>query len=454
MKTSIASACLSGDLSEKLRAIAAAGFRGVEIFESDLLSYHGTPPDIAREMADLGLKAITFQPFRDFEGMPEPQRARAFDRAERKFDLMQELGCDLLMVCSNVSPGSLGGPPRAKCLGVEFIEFAVDDRTADELGQFIGALGFRKAAQHKSKAVARWTQGAINLVINKEKEGFAHSHYITHGPSVCAIGLKVKDAAAALDRAEKLRDTPFRQKVGPGELEIPAVRGMGGSLIYFLDPTGKLGKVWDIEFEPIKGGGSDAGLTVVDHISQSTYYEDMLSWLLFYVSLLDVTKTPQVDINDPGGMVRSQVIESADGALRIAMNGSQSQRTQSSRFLHEYFGSGVQHIAFDTADIVATAMKLKANGVEILQIPENYYDDLEGRVDLSPARLKLLKANNILYDKDAGGEYLQLYTRSFKDLFFLEIVERKGYTGFGAINAPIRLNAQSRLARDPAATDF
>ena len=113
MKTSIATVCLSGGLSEKLQAIAAAGFRGVEIFESDLLSYHGTPADIAKEMADLGLKAITFQPFRDFEGMPEPQRTRTFDRAERKFDLMQELGCDLLMVCSNVSPDSLGGIDRA-----------------------------------------------------------------------------------------------------------------------------------------------------------------------------------------------------------------------------------------------------------------------------------------------------------------------------------------------------
>src|ERR1700686_5183869 len=109
MKTSIATVCLSGGLSEKLQAIAAAGFRGVEIFESDLLSYHGTPADIAKEMADLGLKAITFQPFRDFEGMPEPQRTRTFGRAERKFDLMQELGCDLLMVSSNVSPESLGG---------------------------------------------------------------------------------------------------------------------------------------------------------------------------------------------------------------------------------------------------------------------------------------------------------------------------------------------------------
>ena len=113
MKTSIATVCLSGGMSEKLQAIAAAGFRGVEIFESDLLNYNGTPAELAKEMADLGLKPITFQPFRDFEGMPEPQRARTFDRAERKFDLMEEIGCDLLMVCSNVSPDSLPGIDRA-----------------------------------------------------------------------------------------------------------------------------------------------------------------------------------------------------------------------------------------------------------------------------------------------------------------------------------------------------
>ena len=624
MKTSIATVCLSGGLSEKLAAIAAAGFRHVEIFENDLLSYNGTPADVARELKAQKLSVVAFQPFRDFEGMPEPQRQRAFDRAERKFDLTQELGCDLLMVCSNVSPDSLGGieraaadfhalgeraskrglrvafealawgrhindyrdswevvrradhpavglvldtfhiyarrtdiqslrsipgdriflvqladapwlnmdvitwgrhfrcfpgqgdmpivefmqalqetrydgplsleifnyqfragsprsiavdglrsllylsdqvrpagkaatgtpamPPRAKCLGVEFIEFAVDDRNAGDLEKFFAGLGFRQTARHKSKAVTRWTQGAINLVINREKEGFAHAHYVTHGPSVCAIGLKVANAADAIDRAEQLHDTPFRQRVGPGELEIPAVRGLGGSLLYFLDPTSKLAKVWDVEFEPVSGGSgsADAGLNVVDHISQSTYYEDMLSWLLFYTSLLDVRKTPQVDITDPGGIVRSQVIETADGALRIAMNGSQSQRTQSSRFLNEYFGSGVQHIAFATDDIVATAKKLKANGIDVLPIPENYYDDLEARVDLATERLDVLKAHNILYDKDADGEYLQIYTQSYKDLFFLEIVERRGYKGFGAINAPIRLNAQARLAPDVA----
>jgi 4-hydroxyphenylpyruvate dioxygenase len=622
MKTAIATVCLSGGLREKLEAIAAAGFRGVELFESDLLSYNGTPKDVARAMADLGLTPITFQPFRDFEGMPDAQRQRTFDRAERKFDLMQELGCDLLMACSNVSPESLGGieraaadfrelgerarkrglrigfealawgrhindyrdawevvrradhpavglvldtfhifarktdlkplpaipgdriflvqladapwlemdyiswsrhfrcfpgqgempltefmaavqatgyqgdlsleifndqfragsprsiaidgqrslvylmdqlrerdaratadvapiPPRSQCLGVEFIEFAVDDRTGDELERFLAGLGFRCVGRHKSKAVTRWTQGAINLVINQEKEGFAFSHYITHGPSVCAIALKVASAAATLDRAEKLHDTPFRQKVGPGELEIPAVRGMGGSLLYFTDPGGRLANIWTVDFGAITPGdaGADAGLTVVDHISQSMHYEEMLSWLLFYTSLFDVRKTPQVDITDPGGIVRSQVVQSADGALRIALNASQSARTQSSRFLNEYFGSGVQHIAFATDDIMTTAARLKANGVETLSIPENYYDDLAARTDLDAARLDLLKRNNVLYDRDERGEYLQLYTRSFKDLFFLEIVERRGYAGFGAVNAPIRLTAQSRLAQ-------
>ncbi len=113
MRTAIATVCLSGALKEKLEAIAAAQFTGVEIFENDLLGYHGTPRDVRRMVEDLGLQIITFQPFRDFEGMPEGQRAKAFARAERKFDVMQELGCDLLLICSNVSPDALGGIDRA-----------------------------------------------------------------------------------------------------------------------------------------------------------------------------------------------------------------------------------------------------------------------------------------------------------------------------------------------------
>ncbi len=619
MQTSIATVSLSGGLAEKLEAIAAAGFAGVEIFESDLLSFNGTPKDVAGMVASLGLKIVTFQPFRDFAGMPEPQRSRTFARAERKFDLMGELGCDLLMICSNVAPDALGGvdraaadfhelgerarkrgirvgfealawgrhisdyrdswevvrradhpaigltldsfhifsrktnlksirsipadkivlvqladapwldmdviswsrhfrcfpgqgdfpltefmdavsatgysgllsleifndqfragsprgvavdgqrslvylmdqmrgrpgalakaapqiPPRAQCLGIEFLEFAADDRTAAELAKLFAGLGFHKIGEHKSKAVTRWSQGAINLVLNSDKDGFAHSHQLAHGPSVCAMCLKVDDASATLDRAEKLRDTPFRQAVGPGELEIPAVRGLGGSLLYFVDPKSELGRLWDIDFttpkQPERNGS--AGLTTVDHVSQSMQYEEMLSWLLFYNSLLDVTKTPQLDVIDPGGIVRSQVVQTAGGTLRIALNASQSQRTLSSRFLTHYFGSGVQHIAFATDDIVTTIKQLRVNGVKLLSIPENYYDDLEARTDLSAERLEVLRANDILYDRDDAGEYLQAYTHSFEGLFFFEIVERRAYKGFGAVNASIRLAAQAR----------
>jgi 4-hydroxyphenylpyruvate dioxygenase len=621
MKTAIATVCLSGTLDAKLEAIAQAGFKRVELFENDLLSFNGSPADVRRMIADTGLSCITFQPFRDFEGMPDPKRGRALARAERKFDVMEALGCDLLLVCSNVDPDSQGGidraaadlrelaerahrrgmriafealawgrhindyrdaweavrradhpavglvldsfhilargtdlaaihaiprdriflvqvadaprldmdylswsrhfrsfpgqgdlpldafmdaldatgfdglfslevfndqfrggltrqvaidghrslvylldrlrnrtrrpiaglpplPPRARCLGVEFIEFAMDDQAALPFERMLLGLGFRRAGEHISKAVTRWCQGNINLVVNREKEGFAHSYNITHGSAVCAIGLRVDDAAAALDRAQLLFDTPFRQAVGPGELEIPAVRGLGGSLIYFVDPKSDLGRVWDIEFRPVSAGAPEAGLKSVDHIAQSMLHSEMLSWLLFYSSLFDVSKTAEQDVLDPGGLVKSQVVQSPDGNLRVVLNGSQSNRTQSSRFLSEAFGSGVQHIAFASDDLVATVKRLQANGVKLLPVPENYYDDLEAKTDLAPELINAFRANNILYDRDGNAEYLQAYSLTIEDRFFFEIVERRGYQGYGAVNAPVRLAAQTRLSSD------
>jgi len=296
--------------------------------------------------------------------------------------------------------------------------------------------------------VTRWRQGDINIVVNLEKEGFAHSYYITHGTAVCAIGLRVDDAAAALDRAQLLFDTPFRQAVGPGELEIPAVRGLGGSLIYFVDPKTDLGRVWDVEFRPAADGTAEAGLRSIDHISQSMLYSEMLSWLLFYTSLLNVSKTAEQDVLDPGGLVKSQVVHSEDGRLRIVLNGSQSSRTQSSRFLLEAFGSGVQHIAFATDDLLATVKRLEANGVRLLPVPENYYDDLEAKSELSPELIDTLRDHNIFYDREGDAEYLQVYTLTIEDRFFFEIVERRGYQGYGAVNAPVRLAAQTRLSAD------
>src|SRR5579863_7576221 len=123
------------------------------------------------------------------------------------------------------------------------------------------------------------------------------------------MALRVGDAATAVERAARLLDQPFRQAVGPGELNIPAVRGVGGSLLYFLDGKTELGRLWDVDFEPTATNGDHgAGLTRFDHLSQSMYYEEMLTWLLFYTSLLEMRKTTVQDVIDPGGVVQSQAV--------------------------------------------------------------------------------------------------------------------------------------------------
>lgn len=614
MRTSIATVSLGGTLREKLAAVAAAGFDGVEIFENDVLTHDGSAAEIGAMVRDAGLEIVAFQPFRDFEGMPEPRRARAFARARAKFELMTELGAKAILVCSNTSPASLGGidraaddlrdlgalarefdiqvgfealawgrhisdyrdaweavrradhpnvgvildswhmlakglspdavraipadritfvqiadapkmdmdllqwsrhfrcfpgqgdlpikgfmealaatgydgwlsheifndrfrmasprriaedgerslvnllgrtkqgaplPPAPATEGVAFIEFAVSEKDAEGLSALFRAMGFALTGRHKSKQVQRWTQGEINLIVNCEPDGFAHAHYITHGPSVAAIGLWVGDAGVQMDRAEALLAQAFRQKTGPGELAIPAIRGVGGSLIHMLDRKTDLGRVWELEFEPAEPAAHGA-LTRVDHIAQSVFFEELPTWRLFYASIFDFERSPAVDVADPAGLVESEVLRSPDRSVQIALNGSSARRTQSNRFIEEYFGAGVQHLAFEARDIFAAAEAMQAAGLAPLPINENYYDDLEARFDLAPDLAARLRALNVLYDEDEHGRYFQLYTRVFADRFFFEIVQREGYEGFGAFNAPIRLAAQERLSRHPS----
>jgi 4-hydroxyphenylpyruvate dioxygenase len=625
IRTAIATVSISGDLVEKLEAIATAGFDGVEIFENDLLTSAESPSTIRRVAQDLGLEIVLFQPFRDFEGLPEPQRSRAFDRAERKFDLMQELGTDLILVCSSVSPASLGGidraaadfhqlgeraaarglrvgyealawgrhisdhrdaweivrranhpkvglvldsfhtlarhidpqtiraipgdriffvqladaptidmdalywsrhfrnmpgqgdlpvadfvravmatgysgplslevfndqfrggatpksiavdgrrslawlidevarvepdlgiahpvmPPRVDVAGIAFIEFATDQEGGAALAGLFRQLGFRLAANHRSKRVALYRQGEISLVLNTETTGLAHATYVTHGTSAYAIGLLVEDAALTVSRATSMGAVVVDQPVADGELRKPAIRGVGGGLIYFLDRKSELQNVWDIEFEPTAEMAREAGLASIDHIAQTMNYEEMLAWVLFYTSIFATRKSPMVDVIDPSGIVRSQVIENAAGSLRLTLNGAENSRTIAGRFVSETFGSSVQHIAFATKDIFATAAILAATGFPTLEVPANYYPDLAARFGLRDDEIARLKAHNILYDRDDSGEFLQLYGTTLEGGFFLEIVERRNYRGYGAVNAPFRIAAQKR-ARAPEAT--
>ncbi len=247
-----------------------------------------------------------------------------------------------------------------------------------------------------------------------------------------------------MTRAEALKARTFYSPVGPGELEIPAIRGVGGSLLYFLETAGKN---WDTDFEALHSDAATDRLDAVDHISQSMPYDEMLSWLLFYTGILDLQRLPQMEIADPVGLVQSQALINDDQSLRVVLNGSSATRTLSARFIHEFFGSGVQHVAFSCADIFATVADMRARGADFLKIPDNYYDDIEAKYGLDAATMAALRGNQILYDREGDGEFFQIYTHIFDERFFFEIVQRRDYHGFGAANAAIRLAAQTRESR-------
>ncbi|SET75921.1 bifunctional sugar phosphate isomerase/epimerase/4-hydroxyphenylpyruvate dioxygenase family protein [Oceanicella actignis] len=340
-------------------------------------------------------------------------------------------------------------PARVAAQGVAFIEFATRGEEAEALAKLLHCMGFRHVGDHVSKRVALWRQGEARVVVNAETEGFANSAYLVHGTTVCDVGLSVSSAADTVARALALAAEPFEQPVGPGEMKIPAIRSVGGSVMHFIDQVSGLSDVWSVEFRgsgEAKPGG--AGLTRIDHVAETMNYDEMLSWSLFYTSIFDMERTPMVDVVDPDGLVRSQAIKSRDGRTRITLNGAETHRTLAGSFLAESFGGAVQHVAFATDDIFATARAMADLGFEPLPMTVNYYHDLRARFGLEPSRVEELMAFNILYDEDADGAFFQFYSRPFAEGLFFEVVQRVGgYDGYGAANAPFRIAAQKRLMR-------
>jgi 4-hydroxyphenylpyruvate dioxygenase len=339
-------------------------------------------------------------------------------------------------------------PPAAPVLaGVAFLEFAVDEATEWLLDNLLESLGFVRAGRHRSKSVTLYRQGSINLILNAEPASFAREHFALHGPSICAVSLITDDAVRARNRATALHCARFDSRLGPHEQNLPAVRAPDGSLIYFVSEELAAGALFEIDFEIDRQAGdesSSAGLARIDHVAMALPFEALDTWILFHRSVLGLAPGESLELSDPYGLVRSMGVASADRAVRFVLNVSQSRSTAMARTLSAAGGTSVHHIAFATDDIFATLAKMRSNGVALVPISGNYYDDLAARFDLPGARIEAMRQRNVLYEGSADGEYLHAYTESFADRFFFEIVQRVGdYDGYGALNAAARLAAQA-----------
>jgi 4-hydroxyphenylpyruvate dioxygenase len=628
MRRSIATVSISGTLREKLEAVAAARFDAVEIFENDLLFFGSSARQVRGLTNDLGLAISLFQPFRDFEGVDAARFKKNLDRAERKFDLMCELGASLLLVCSNVQadthrddaevtdqlhelaeraatrglriayealawgthvrshvhaweivqqvnhpclglaldsfhtlaagdssatirdipgdrifivqladapalkmdvlpwsrhfrcfpgegdlpvaefvkevvgagyvgpisleifnddfraaparPTALDGmrsllfleeqvrkglqrdesstkvrrrvdlfdpPPVPEFHGLAFLEFATEAFSEHGLSGWLEKLGFELTGRHRSKDVVLFRQGEINLILNAERDSFAHAYYQMHGQSICAIGLRTPDELLALSRAEAFHCTRFEGRIGPNEKAIPAIRSLDGSLVYFVSDLDDASNPLMIDFvmEKIGHSGSPPALIAVDHVAQALPAGQLDSWILFYRSVLGLAPQDTWELADPYGIVRSRAVVSLDRALCFPLNISESRNTATARSVSRFAGAGVHHIAFRTDDIFTALAGFRAKGVPMLHIPDNYYDDLDARFEIGAELMRKLREQNVLYDRSGQGEFFHAYTQMFEDRFFFEIVQRAGdYELFGAANAPARMAAQAQ----------
>ncbi|UZX05116.1 sugar phosphate isomerase/epimerase and 4-hydroxyphenylpyruvate domain-containing protein [Arthrobacter sp. CDRTa11] len=629
MRTGIATVCLSGTLKEKMQACAIAGFDGIEVFEQDLVTSSLPPEDIHKMAADLGLTLDLYQPFRDFDSVPDELLAANLRRAEAKFRLMSRLGMDTILVCSNVATASIdsdelraeqlgrlaelageygvnvayealawgkyvndyehahrlveavdhpnlgtcldsfhilsrswdtapieafnpekiffvqvadapklsldvlswsrhyrvfpgegqfelakfmghvvragyAGPVSLEVFNDVFRQSSVDRTAVDamrsliwleeqsatwlagtsaegaagsapgsrrrypmelatlpkvsepagfnfaevkaedtvQLEKLLGQLGFEFNGRHRTKDVQLWTMGQARVIINEQAA--AHSE-----PAIAALGFDVDSPLIASARAQQLKAPVVARKVQADEEVFQGISAPDSTEIFLCQGSPDGTAAWTAEFgqanefgqAPESGGGLEHpslpdGATahaVIDHVNLAQPWQHFDEAVLFYTSALALEPQPFAEVPSPSGLVRSQVMQTSDGAVRLVLNLAPVQQTQSGiRKTYQ------EHIAFAVDDLVAAARSARDRGLEFLQIPANYYEDLDARFGLEPTFLATLQELNLLYDRDADGEFLHFYTATVGSVFF-EMVERRGnYGGYGAPNAPVR----------------
>ncbi|MBW8765386.1 MAG: sugar phosphate isomerase/epimerase and 4-hydroxyphenylpyruvate domain-containing protein [Geodermatophilales bacterium] len=611
LRTAVATVCLSGTLEDKLAAAAAAGFDGVEIFEPDFVASSWSAAEVRARCADLGLSIDLYQPFRDFDADDPGVLAANLRRAERKFDVMEQLGTDLVLVCSSVSPHALDdddriaeqlrglgaraaerglrvcyealawgrfvntyersweivrradhpavglcvdsfhilsrgsdpagiadipgeklfflqladapvmdmdvlqwsrhyrlfpgqgtfdlpaflghvltagytGPlslevfndvfrqsdparaavdalrsllalqeetagrlspevrrrvnllelPRPQRLGGHaFVELAVDGGSAGQVEGTLAALGFGRSGQHRSKPVQLWQQGEARVLLNSAAG--------RPGASIAALGIETDDAVTSARRAEALLAPVLPRSRGPAEADLSAVAAPDGTSVFFCT-TGAGPASWLSDFAPaadVSPDGGSSAIARVDHVALTQPFDHFDEAALFYRSILGLSTQHASEVAAPFGLVRNRTVTDPAQNVRIGLSVSVLRRG-------EEWQPGVtapQHVAFATDDALAVARAARQAGAPLLQIPDNYYDDVDARLAPPADLLREMQSLGVLYDRDADGEFLHFYTEVLGGRVFFEVVQRiGGYSGYGEVNAPVRMAAHRR----------
>ena len=323
--------------------------------------------------------------------------------------------------------------------GFEFVEFTSPEPEA--LKALFESIGFTAVSKHRSKNVLRFRQGDINFILNMEPEGQPADFREVHGPSANAMAFRVRDAAKALAMAIERGAKPVQGLVGPMELNIPAIEGIGGTNLYLVDRYGAQ-EIYDVDFLPIEGAAAveeanSVGLTYLDHLTHNVFRGGMAKWAAFYEQVFNFREIRYFDIEGKVTGLFSKAMTSPDGKIRIPLNESQDEQSQIEEFLRDYKGEGIQHLAFGTDDIFATVETLRSRGVKFQITPDSYYELLDGRVEGHGEDTARLKASHILLDgapTEGQGLLLQIFTENQVGPIFFEIIQRKGNEGFGEGN--------------------
>jgi 4-hydroxyphenylpyruvate dioxygenase len=322
--------------------------------------------------------------------------------------------------------------------GFEFVEFtAPTPQGIEQLHKLFELLGFVAVARHRSKNVTLFRQGDINFLVNGTPYTHFHQFAVAHGPAACAMAWRVKDAVNAYHYAHTQGAHPFDTNPGLMELKLPAVYGIGGSVLYFVDRYGER-SIYDVDFrffDQVDPRPAGVGLSEIDHLTHNVARGNMNTWAGFYEKIANFREIRYFDIEGKQTGLFSRAMTSPCGKIRIPINESADDKSQIEEFLRQYRGEGIQHIALSTKDIYQTVEALRARGVQFMDTPDTYYDKIDARVKNHGEPVARLKQLRILIDgAPEEGILLQIFTSTVIGPIFFEIIQRKGNEGFGEGN--------------------